>query len=617
MTDTATAYDASHRPWPFRAGMMTLAGAGIGIALHFLLRGARPYALTEDSGRLALAAFLTIGGIAFGFVVERRRPLLAAGFALAAGAVVAGVVYWNGDPSDWHGSEDSRVSCALLTVAIAAPLFQAWRGAGARGDIPYAAAHNHAWTDVVLWFAAWVFVGLALGLAHLLAGLFDLIGLKFLHQLLDKPWFVELLVGAAFGGAVGRLRDRERLLGTLQRVVTAVLAALAPVLAVGLAVFLCALPFTGIAPLWGATKSTTPILLSCVIAALILANDVIGDAPEVALRPRVLRWSATALGATMLPLAVLAAVSTGFRIAQYGMTPDRLWAVVFTGVATAYGLAYLVTLVRYRGGWTTPVRRANLRLALGLCGLAFVLSTPLFSFGAIATRDQLARLDSGRTRPDHFDWSALRYDFGPAGRAAVRQRARADRDPAIRAAAAAALKSTNWWDARQQVARVGGEHDLDSRLVIVPVRVLLPADLRQRLVEDDACGLEGACALLYAPGASEAFVAHVPAPCAPRRCVGQVDGDGDAVDFPVGITRTARLTRTVTGWRDPDPAVSPAITPAERKAQVAAATAVRARQLDAVRRGAVDVRDVRRRQLFIAGVPVGEVFDEAAPVNRP
>jgi hypothetical protein len=36
--------------------------------------------------------------------------------------------------------------------------------------------------------------------------------------------------------------------------------------------FVLALPFTGLNALWEATKSTTPILLFCVLGALVLAN---------------------------------------------------------------------------------------------------------------------------------------------------------------------------------------------------------------------------------------------------------------------------------------------------------------------------------------------------------
>ena len=44
--------------------------------------------------------------------------------------------------------------CVALAVAIAAPLFQTARDEG-RAHFPYKAVHGHAWTNVVIWFAAW------------------------------------------------------------------------------------------------------------------------------------------------------------------------------------------------------------------------------------------------------------------------------------------------------------------------------------------------------------------------------------------------------------------------------------------------------------------------------
>ena len=81
--------------------------------------------------------------------------------------------------------------------------------------------------------------------------------------------------------------------------------------------------------------------MACVIGALILANAVIGHGPEDEAKSPVLRWSALALGVTVLPLAIIAAVAMGLRIGQYGMTPDRLWGLTVVVFAVAYGLVYL------------------------------------------------------------------------------------------------------------------------------------------------------------------------------------------------------------------------------------------------------------------------------------
>ncbi|NWM20069.1 DUF4153 domain-containing protein, partial [Escherichia coli] len=85
------------------------------------------------------------------------------------------------------------------------------------------------------------------------------------------------LIGLAFGSALGLLREHDAVVRLLQRVVATVLAVLAPVLAIGLGLFLLALPFTGLRALWDATQATTPLLLSCAVGGLILANAVIGN----------------------------------------------------------------------------------------------------------------------------------------------------------------------------------------------------------------------------------------------------------------------------------------------------------------------------------------------------
>ena len=56
-----------------------------------------------------------------------------------------------------------------------------------------------------------------------------------IKDLLQEEWFGWMLAGFAFGGAAGMLRERDSLVGTLQRLVMVVLAVLAPVFAAALA----------------------------------------------------------------------------------------------------------------------------------------------------------------------------------------------------------------------------------------------------------------------------------------------------------------------------------------------------------------------------------------------
>src|SRR5690606_35713831 len=139
-------------------------------------------------------------------------------------------------------------------------------------------------------------------------------------------------------------------------------------------------------------------------------------------RARVMRSAALVLALVILPLTVFAAVSMGTRIAQHGLSPERLWGLIAIAVATAFGLAYGVAVIRgRRAAWRDRLREANRNLAAGVCVLALFLALPILDFGALSARDQLARLQSGEVDVEEFDFAALRWDFGEPGRRALQR----------------------------------------------------------------------------------------------------------------------------------------------------------------------------------------------------
>ncbi len=434
---------SDHPAWPSRALLLAALGAAFGLIFHWLIDGIEQARESGDALRAAGAAFVAVSGLVFALSLERSRWTWSAVFAAAGGAVAGFVAGWNGDPDTWGAGEGWQFFSALLAVAISVPLFQAWRDSG-RIRPEAGTVHAHVWTNLVLGATAGAFVVSTMLLTVLLAELFHLIGIDLLRDRLDDGWFMVPLACSAFGGAVGLLRDRDQVLATLHKVGRAVLSVLAPVLALGLILFVLALPVTGLQPLWDQTQATTPILLVCILGAVLLANAVIGNDPEEEARSPALRYAAVGLALVIAPLAFVAAVSTGKRIGQYGLTPDRMWACVFVFAAAAFALAYLYALVRGRAGWPDALRRANVRVAAGLCLLAVFLALPIVSFGAISARDQVARLESGGVSPDRFDWAAMRFDFGPSGRAALERLAESS-NLVVRQRARETLRASNRW----------------------------------------------------------------------------------------------------------------------------------------------------------------------------
>ncbi|MGX7925340.1 DUF4153 domain-containing protein [Tsuneonella sp. HG094] len=440
MTDTPI-----DRPeWPLRPWILGAIGAVAGFLIYSIGGGDGPG--TTVGWQAAATALFFFGPLAFGFTAERddwRGPLA---FAVLVGVVMAGLAWRAVGAGESIADPQYGFLAGVIATGLALPLFQAGFHR-TRLATPYRAVHHHVWSDAICAGGSLVFLGASWLLLVLLSELFRLLRIDLLHDLIDDGWFGWTWSCAAFAAALGVLRNEIGILSTLKRVVMTVLSILAVPLAAGLALFLVAMVLSGPEVLWQATRSATPILLLCAAGAWVLANAIVRDDDAEMSGNRVLRGAGLALALVVLPLTVFAAVSLGTRIAQHGLSPERLWGLIAIGVATAYGLAWFVAVVRgWKGGkWRENVRRANLHLAVAICGIALILALPIFDFGAISARSQLARLGDGRVSADDFDYAALRWDFGDAGRRALARLAKSGNPVIARAAAEARAQTVRVW----------------------------------------------------------------------------------------------------------------------------------------------------------------------------
>lgn len=587
--------------WPLLPFLLAGLGLATGLVAHLII--GTSYQPQIGAFRLALLSFVSVSALVFGFVVSREDLRRSIAFALGCGGIAALILYFNGATSGWSSTEGWRVFSLALAIGIAAPLFQAGRESGFR-PISYPAAYDHAWTNAILWCLGWAFVGVTMLLSFLLAALFQLIKIEFLSDLLQKEWFWRSLVGLAFGLGLALLREHSRIVSLLRNVAMLVLGVLAPVLAIGLGLFLLALPFTGLQPLWDATKSTTPILLGCTLGALLLVNAVIGNGADDVPRNRVLRWAAMILAIVIFPLAGIAAIATGLRIGQYGFTPERLWALTFVLLASVVAVAYLVSVIRGRADWAEKVRPANLNLAIITCAAALLLATPILSFNTISTRDQVARLESGRVSPEKFDWRALAFDFGEPGRREL-ERLKKSAISAIRTKANEAFAAKNRWDAPngEQAFR---EEAVDKSLRILPAGTALPPELREAVADYWQCRGKP-CTLTFLSGGNEAVLlvdsCFMPAPNAAADAGPAVkDSSPAVVTVPAPPYCPApiadRYVRADNKWISADKLPKPAQD-----------LAARARTASGIAAGTIEIRKVERRQVFVGGAPVGDPFE--------
>jgi Domain of unknown function (DUF4153) len=570
--------------WPARTLGLAIAGAAVGCCAGWLVKDGA--ATLSAAGRWAITVFLLTAGIATALLVERRRLASSFGFASLAGALAASAMYFSiasaADPGRGPDGGPRQFACALIAIGLAIPLFASWRQHAAPRlsrptTWPYPYVHERAWASAMLWCAGWAFVLVTILLVVLLANLFALIGLTGFDKLLESIWFMPTVAGAAFGAAVGMLRDREQVLGVLKVLVHRVLSAVTVPVALGLAAFVIALFFTGLTPLWEATKSTTPLLLVAAIIAILLVNVTIGDQREHESRNRILRIGATALAVTVLPLSIIALVSVYKRIAQHGLTPDRIWASIFVLVICGYALTYLFAVLRRRSAWPSALRTANLGLASAVCVIATVLALPLFDFGSWSVRNQMTRLTSGKISADDFDWAAMAVDFGPAGRTQLERLGREAADKEVRALATAALKNKNRWEARAAVETQQQLRSLREKLVVIPAPIAIPQALQDAMSNVGQCAGKRICHLYYIDGSNKAALIR-------KAC------DGCGVE-------TTIYTRSGASWNILLPDLD------ENAAQ--ATTAIE----DALATNNVEIRDVTRRQVFVGDAAIGPVFE--------
>jgi len=589
--------DERAQPWPTRPWIMAGIGAVAGFVFYLLAENM--FLAPLPIWRQAAATFVVIATLSFLLTVERSRWPWALGFGVAWGAVIALVGWFTARYNIQATIFEWPYLSGLFAVMLAAPLFQTVRDEG-RWSLPYERLHGHAWADAVIGAASLVFAGIVFLLAWLIAGLFGLIGIDEIRKLLMEDWFSWSLFGFAFGAAVGLLRERDRLLPMLQRLLRIVLGVLAPPLAVALVLFLASIPFTGLEKFWSSGVPATPLLLVAGAGAILLSNTVFAEDKESRSPNLVLRWSSLALVAVVLPLAVIAAMSIGARIHQYGWTPERIWGAIAVAVAVVCGLSGWYAIWRGRLEFDEPLRPLQTKLAVGLCGLALFLALPIVDFGAISARSQLARLESGQVAPTEFDWRAMAFDFGPSGRNRLRQIAQSG-PLNLRPLAETALKADDRWAATQEKI-VAGPPPVE--LTVYPKDAVVPPGLRDVLLrERDGkrafCSEGGACRVYPQPdGLFVVFMdgcANLPA--AQR-------------DNPkIRCTRSPAVYQLKDGtWSD----IYGSYAGVPRGPFMDEAGAAEAAELrsesKALDRGDVRIVPVEKHQLQVGGKPAGDVF---------
>ncbi len=307
---------------------------------------------------------------------------------------------------------------ASICVASFKALMYAQHFASGR-TLSYSHLFQLSWRNFLTLLLSLLFTLCVWGILMLWAGLFKAINIDFFYDLFTEVWFYYPCLALAFGFGVIIFRQLSSVIDTIARIQQALMKFLLVILVFVSVIFLAALPFTGLAPLWETGGSLLILWMQALM--LFFVNAVYQDDPEI--RPYPL-WMHRFiyLGIALLPLySMVSFYGLSLRVEQYGWTQSRAWAFLLWAVFALFSLGYLAGIARLRDQWLRQLSWVNVRMGLVVLALALLVNSPLLDFRKISVASQLARLDTEQVSLVNFDYAYFRSDLAKPGYDALMQ----------------------------------------------------------------------------------------------------------------------------------------------------------------------------------------------------
>lgn len=387
-------------------------GAAAGLACHLLALVFDGDLLGARAG-LALAAWLSVFFTALLAMTGPLRLIRAALGALILALVVAGLLALASLRFDTaEGLFESPIPFLAYLVLCFVPLpFVIAAAQGRWRDYPL--LFSAAWTIVIRFAAAWLFVGVVWLVIFLSDLLLSLVGIEALGDLVMLQPVALVITGLALGLAIAVVDELADVVSP--DLVLRLLRLLVLPVCIVLALFLVVLPVAGLDTVFSSISAAATLLTIAALVATLVTAALDQSAADQSRSPLILQ-PARLLALLLIVPAGLAAWAVWERVAQYGWTPDRVFAAVVAGLGLGYGLIYPLAVLLGRG-WETRIRQGNIAMALALLAVSALLLTPVLNPQAIAARSQLARFEDGRLSAERLDLAAL-DEWGRAGAAA-------------------------------------------------------------------------------------------------------------------------------------------------------------------------------------------------------
>lgn len=337
----------------------------------------------------------------------------------------------------------------------------------------YSTYFETAWKLIVQIKFSYLFTGALWLVLWLGAGLFDLIKLQFLKDLLQESWFAIPVTVFAFSCAMHLTDVRPAIVRGIRNLLLVLLSWILPLTVLIVGGFLLSLPFTGLTPLWD-TKHATALLLVACAALITLINTAFQNGLVETEIARILRVSARVASFLLSPLIVLAVYALSLRVGEYGWTTDRIIAACCLLVGGIYAFGYTFAASQRQGIWLRNIAPVNIGVAMFVLAVLLALFSPLLDPARVSVNSQLNRLENNRSNAEKFDFDYLKTEgkrYGLAALERLKSSSEGSNVAVIKEKAGQALLKKNSWESTP----LANKDDLRKNLKIWPVGSSIPA----------------------------------------------------------------------------------------------------------------------------------------------
>ncbi|MCY4297405.1 MAG: DUF4153 domain-containing protein [Gammaproteobacteria bacterium] len=408
-------HQATSRPAP---GLMLLISLLQGLALLLLWRAATNEVWPSQTPALNFPLWTLATALPLLLLLglenrnQRRTALAIAGFC-AALALLGAHIGWQAAPWGEFPVESLTAAYVLplilgcfLGLLFLRPLVE-WRSPD------YGEIFADSWRNALV---AALSSALAIGVTIVLmlwGELFRVIGIEFFIDLFTEDWFLFPVLSVVVGFGIHIFRGLAGVIGGIASLLQGLMWLLLPLVLTVTALFLGALPFTGLEPLWS-TGSGTSLLMALNLFALFALNAVYQSGGHEPYPPPVHRLLCA--GAALLPaISLLALYGLYLRVDQYGWTVARCWALLISLLITLFSLGYAGGALRFRAQWTAKLAGVNLPMSALMLGLILLVNSPLLDFRKISLASQQGRVERGEIALEDFDFYNTRENLGRPG----------------------------------------------------------------------------------------------------------------------------------------------------------------------------------------------------------